>query len=121
MTTTTCRRQQRRFASRGAGIARVELCYPGETGRRYVLPLVDASASGLSFSFEDELPGLEAGATLPDVVVRLGDCDVHGELVVMHVTPKNEALTLCGALFYATTDTDLVKWRSAVAGMSITR
>ena len=118
MTTTTgCRRKQRRRTTSGSGSAVVEINYPQPEGPRHQLALVDVSVSGLSFVFEDELAGLEAGADLHDVLIRLGDCEIHGELVVMHVTPQGPDRSLCGALFYAAGDTDLLKWRSAIAGM----
>jgi hypothetical protein len=118
MTTMTgCRRKQRRRAVAGVGNAWIEIKYPNSEGGQHQLPLVDISVSGLSFCFEDQLDGLESGAKLSDVIVRLGDCDVRGELVVMHVTSQQPGRWLCGALFYASTDTDLLKWRSAIAGM----
>ena len=119
MTTTTgCRRQQRRRATSGSDSTCVEIKFPQPEGRKYELALVDVSVSGLSFALEDELPGLESGTDLADVVVRMGgDCEIHGELVVMHVTPRGSGRWLCGALFFAATDTDLIKWRSAIAGV----
>lgn len=120
MTTTTgCRRKQRRRPAAGSGTACVEIQYPQPGGRQHELALVDVSVSGLSFSFEEEFPGLESGTDLSDVVVRLGDCEIRGELVVMHVTARGDDRWLCGALFYAATDTDLLKWRSAIAGMEV--
>jgi hypothetical protein len=115
--TATCRRTQRRHATKGTEGAVVEMTYPQPTGPSHEFPLVDISISGLSFIFEDELPGIDSGDALSDVVVRLADCDIRGELVVMHVTAHSETRRVCGALFYAASDTDLLKWRSAIAGM----
>jgi hypothetical protein len=95
----------------------VEVNYPDCANRNVRLPLVDISISGLSFVMTEELPALENGSNLTDVVVRLGDCEIHGELVVMHMTPQSDARTICGALFFTATDQDLLKLRSAVAGM----
>jgi hypothetical protein len=115
--TTTCRRKQRRHAAAGPDSAAVEIIYPQPKGRSHRLSLVDISVSGLSFAFEEELPGLESGDALSDVIVRLGNCEIRGELVVMHITSHSETRRVCGALFYAASDTDLLKWRSAIAGM----
>jgi hypothetical protein len=118
MTTTTgCRRKQRRRPTSGSGSAWIEVNYPQPEGRRHELALVDVSVSGLSFIFEEQLAGLETGADLSDVLIHLGDCEIRGELVVMHVTPQGPGRWLCGALFYAAGDTDLLKWRAAIAGM----
>jgi hypothetical protein len=117
MTTTTCRRKQRRHSASGNDSAAVEITYPQPQGRSHRFVLVDISISGLSFAFEDELIGIESGDALSDVVVRLGDCEIHGDLVVMHVTSHAGTHRVCGALFYAASDTDLLKWRSAIAGM----
>jgi len=116
-TITGCRRKQHRRTLSGSGNAWVEVNYPQPEGKRHQLALIDVSVSGLSFVFESELAGLESGADLHDVLVRLGDCEIRGELVVMHVTPQGSGRWLCGALFYAAGDTDLLKWRSAIAGM----
>jgi hypothetical protein len=116
-TITGCRRKQRRQTTSGSGNAWVEVNYPQPDGRRHKLALVDVSVSGLSFLFEDELEGLETGADLTDVLIRLGNCEIRGELVVMHVTAQGPERCLCGALFYAAGDNDLLKWRSAIAGM----
>jgi hypothetical protein len=116
-TITGCRRKQPRRTTSGSGKAWVEVNYPQPEGRQHRLALVDVSVSGLSFVFEEQLAGLETGTDLHDVLIRVGDCEIHGELVVMHVTPHGHDRWLCGALFYAAGDTDLLKWRSAIAGM----
>jgi hypothetical protein len=120
-TDTACQRKQRRHDVTGSGNAWVELACPETGGRPHRLPLEDVSISGLSFTFEAELSGIENGASLTDVVVHLGGCNVRGEIVVMHVTPHSETRSLCGALFYAGSDGDLLKWKSAIAGMSVVR
>lgn len=116
-TITGCRRKQRRRTTSGSGNAWVEITCPQPEGRLHTLPLLDVSVSGLSFMFEEPLPGLESGASLNNVLVRLGDCEIRGELVVMHLTPQGPGRWACGALFYAASDTDLLKWRAAIAGM----
>jgi hypothetical protein len=116
-TITTCRRKQRRHVTLGTDQASVEVAWPQASGPRHRLVLLDVSTSGLSFSFEEELRDIESGACLPETVIRLGDTEIHGELVVIHVTPQTENRMVCGALFYAATDNDLVKWRAALSGI----
>lgn len=111
-----CRRKVRRHSTTGTVEACVEVTYPDSDARNVRLPLVDISISGLSFVMTEELPAIENGTNLPEVVVRLGECEIQGELVVMHTTPHDDR-TICGALFYAETDDDLMKLRSAIAGM----
>jgi hypothetical protein len=113
------RRKSKRHSAKDSEEAYVELAVQDRNGDRCRLPLMDISISGLSFAIGDELPGIDSGATLPDVVIHLGACEIRGELVVMHLTPQSETRTVCGALFYATDDQDLIKLRSAVAGMEV--
>ena len=120
-TSTTCRRTQQRHTAVGTHSASIELSYPQPKGKRYLLELVDLSVSGLSFVFEDELSGIEGGTSLSDVRIHLGDCEIQGDLVVMHVTERSATQWTCGALFYAASDTDLLKWRSAIAGIEAVR
>ena len=49
--------------------------------------------------------------------IRIGECLIRGDLVVMHLTAESEARQICGALLYPATDTDLVKLKSVIAGM----
>jgi c-di-GMP-binding flagellar brake protein YcgR len=114
-----CRRKTRRHPATGTVEAFVEITYPDSVARNLRLPLVDISISGLSFVLTEELPAIENGTNITDIVVRLGDCEIRGELVVMHLTPQTETRTICGALFYAASDQDLLKYRSAVAGMGV--
>ncbi len=112
-----CRRKVRRHSATGTVEACVEITYPDSASRNVRLPLVDISISGLSFIMTEELPAIESGSNLTNVVVRLGGCEIHGELVVMHMTPQGGERTICGALFYAASDEDIIKLRSAIAGM----
>jgi len=116
-TVSQTRRIARRYAVSKSHHARLEFDYPGPGGKRFDLPLIDLSVSGLSFNCSDELPGLESGTTLSPVVIRLGKCDIHGDLLVMHVTSDPSPETVCGALFYPAKDADLLKLKSAIAGI----
>ena len=120
-TTTKNRRRQRRHAVSTENLARVEFHYPAPSGKKYVVSLVDVSASGLSFALEEheELRRMEEGTSLPGAVVRVGDCRIHGELLAMHVTADPGSGYVCGALFYPATDTDLVMLKSVIAGMEV--
>lgn len=119
-TTAKNRRGQRRYSVSGTDEARVEFVFPAPHGRTFQLPLTNISSSGLSFRFdENDLVGLEEGAALSDAVVRVGACTIRGELLVMHVTPATDSRQVCGALFYPSTDTDLVKLKSLVTGMEV--
>jgi len=116
-TVSQCRRVTRRYALSKSHNARLEFDYPGPGGKHYDLPLIDISVSGLSFRCGDELPGLDSGTTLSPAVIRLGKCDIHGDLLVMHVTSGQSVETTCGALFYPAKDADLMKLKSAIAGI----
>jgi hypothetical protein len=116
-TTITCRRKQRRHSAGGSDRAWVELAIAGKQDAPVRLPIVDISVAGLSFAVDGSPVALENGSEIPDVRIKLAGCEIRGELVVMHVTGRDDGQTVCGALFYAATDGDLLKLRSAVAGM----
>jgi ribulose 1,5-bisphosphate synthetase/thiazole synthase len=116
-TQTRCRRLVRRYTISEGAAATVEFTYPGPKGPRHDLSLVDVSTSGLSFVAGRELAGVDSGTTIPEVVVRFGGCEMRGEMLVMHVTSRTPEKRTIGALFYPAQDTDLVKWKSVVAGI----
>lgn len=120
-TITKNRRSHTRHPVSPEEVARVGFDYPTPNGKQYEVPLVNISASGLSFLIDpgDELAGLEEGAGLPDAVIRLGECEIRGEMLIMHMTAGPDSRYVCGALFYPATDTDLVKLKSAIAGMEV--
>ena len=115
---THTRRVARRYAISQSHQARLEFQHPSPGGRHFDFPLIDISVSGLSFNCGDALRNLEGGSTLPSVVIRLGNCEIHGDLLVMHVTPHSPSVTVCGALFYPAKDADLTKLKSAIAGIT---
>ncbi len=118
---TKSRRGQRRYPVALGKLARVEFAHPGPKGRCYDLEVTNISSSGVSFSVEetDELTGLEEGTSLSGVVIRIGECMIRGEMVVMHLTGGTDSRRICGALFYPATDTDLVQLRGLIAGMEL--
>jgi len=117
-TMTKNRRRQRRYQVAKETMARVEFECRGRCFRSEVTNL---SASGLSFSLDpaEDLTGLEEGESFPEAVVRVGDCAMRGELLLMHMTQDGGSRYVCGALFYPATDTDLVKLKSVIAGMEV--
>jgi len=112
-----CRRGQRRHSAAGSDRAWVEFRSPQAPDAPQRLPLVDISVSGFSFSLEEGSPRLGNGLEIAGVRIHLGGCEIRGDMVVMHVTPRGDGRVVCGALFYAAGDEDLLKLRSAVAGM----
>jgi hypothetical protein len=118
-TTTKSRRRQVRHEVAPGRTAWVEFEHPAPHGRHHRLALTNLSSSGVSFAFgaEAELSGLDPGTGIPGVLVRVGDCMIYGDLLVMHVTPRSGTENVCGALFYPKSDGDLVKLKGVVAGM----
>ena len=114
--TATRRRVQRHAVVLDEG-AFVEFSHP-TAGGKCRLPLSDLSPAGLSFHSEPgELPPIESGASIPDASLRIRECIIQGDLVVMHVTPCSDSRILCGALLYPATDHDLLKLKAVLAGM----
>jgi hypothetical protein len=60
---------------------------------------------------------MESGSTISGASVRIRECVIQGDLVVMHVTPRSDSRILCGALLYPATDHDLLKLKAVLAGM----
>ena len=117
-TTTASRRRDRRYAlGKGAG-STVEFVHPSPHGPLWCLSLLDISVSGLSFVLDDEISGIDEGTTISDVAVRVGDVEVCGELLIMHVSTA-ENRRLCGALFYPSTDADLKTVHDLLAGIGL--
>ena len=112
------RRRQRRYAVSRDNAAWVEFEHAGRAQRREVCNL---SAAGVSFTIEDggDPSSLPPGTALRSTRLRIGDCLIRGEMVVMHVSRAAEGCTICGALFYPAADDDLLKLRSVIAGMEI--
>jgi len=120
-TRTATRRKQPRYAVRD-GQAILRVARPEGQGGALALPIVDLSAAGISFAVEPgALAGLEPGARLEGVTVRVGDCEIRGELLVMHLTPGAPSRLICGALLYPRTDGDLVRLKRVLAGTRVRR
>jgi hypothetical protein len=114
-TRTSCRRRHVRFRVPIDREATVEFQHRGRGGK---LPLYDIGGSGLSFlGLPCELPAVEEGTRIRAASIRIGDCTIGGELVIMHVTQRDDSRLLCGALFYPASDTDLRMLKSLIAGM----
>jgi hypothetical protein len=112
---TSTRRRQRRYVVRDQRVACVEFEHPSPNGRAYRQTMVNLSASGVSFAL-DGAPELDAGTSLPRSTLRVGECIIRGDLIVMHITSEGSC-PVCGALFYPASDTDLVKLKGVIAGM----
>ncbi len=120
-TVTGSRRRQRRYSVQDDRVARVEFAHPAPNGPQFRLSITNISSSGVSFSFDanDELIGLEEGTSISDAAIRVRNCMIRGELLVMHVTPQQGSRKICGALFYPASDNDLVQYKGVIAGMEI--
>jgi hypothetical protein len=112
------RRRHARHAVAPESGATVEVELLPGVGGRTTFSLVDLSHSGVSFRCEGPaLAVLDTGSRLGCAIVRIGECELRGDLVVMHLTPEGLAGALCGALFYPESDAELVKLKSVIAGM----
>jgi len=98
------------------GSAWVEIAYPAAAGRRIRLPLLELSVSGLSFALEGDLPLVTRGAHFEAIVVRVGECELQGALVVKHVTDGGPGRISCGGMFYPKGVPDLLKLNGVIAG-----
>ena len=112
-TMTKCRRRHRRHRFAPGADASVRFVYPQPNGADIDRPLVDISTAGFSFTWSDELAGLDDGASVEGATIHIGGCEIRGELTIMHTADG----TSCGALFHPATDEDLVRLKTIIAGM----
>jgi len=110
----TLRQRDRRYTILRPDKAVVEFSH-GRRGWR--LPLVDLSVAGLSFTVDEEVPGLEEGLKLEDVVVRITECEMHGDLVIRRATAQADWSTHYGAIFYPAEEADMLKLNGVLAGI----
>ena len=113
-TSTSCRRKVRRHRLTAESQSRIDFSHRAPSGSNLALPLLDVSSAGFSFALEGQLPDLEAGISLDGVVLHVGPCAIHGDIMIIHV---NQERGVGGALFYPATDSDLIKLRALMAGI----
>jgi len=116
--TQTSKRLELRLAVPRAERAFVEFDYPQPTGKRRRLSLLDMSSAGLCFALPFYgLSGVELSSHLIDVVVRVGGCEIEGEILVSHVTRESDERILCGGRFYPATKSDQLQMTKAIASL----
>ncbi|ANM30792.1 PilZ domain-containing protein [Moorena bouillonii] len=101
------RRQHPRFEF-DASEAWIEFGYPRPCDHQCRMRVRDVSVGGISFELEHELPGLGIGTNLDNVVLRIGNLAIKGDVVVMRLTTQSDT-TVCGGIFYPQSDNDSVK------------
>lgn len=117
-TTEVAGRLETRLAVPRAERAFVEFDYPQPTGKRRRLSLLDLSTAGLCFALPFYgLSGIELSTHLLDVIVRIGGCEIEGELLVSHVTRESDERILCGGRFYPATGSDRLQMTKAIASL----
>jgi len=112
--TTANRRRDARHEFSTAAAAWVEFDDPKEQRRR--LPLLDLSVAGLAFSIPRWMQTVDTGCQLERAVIRVGDAKVEGRILVLHVTPRGESDSVCGALFYPGSEAEESRLVSLIAG-----
>ena len=108
------RQRDRRYALFRPQKASVDFSHGG---REWHLPLVDVSVAGLSFVTDEQVPGLEVGARLENVVMRIAECEIRGNVAVRHATSHPDWTTLYGGIFYPLDESDLLKLSGVLAGI----
>lgn len=117
-TTEVAGRLETRLAVPRAERAFVEFDYPQPAGKRRRLSLLDLSTAGLCFALPFYgLSGIELSTHLLDVIVRIGGCEIEGELLVSHVTRESDERILCGGRFYPATESDRLQMTKAIASL----
>lgn len=108
-------RRDQRF-SLLAGSSTVELEDPSGSGQHLVLSLIDLSIAGLTLELRDHASDLEPGGTFAGAVLRVGDCELRGEVSVRNVRSTGDRQQI-GALFYPATAADQERLMVLMAGI----
>ena len=111
------RRLQSRYPFPTEAGAALYFRYPSPHGPRLEARLRDVSLSGLSMLLPEELVGIQAGDIVKGIEAQVARKTFRGDLLVMHVTPANEAGAVCGGLFYPEGDEDLITIRLVVRAL----
>jgi len=111
------RRLQNRFTVPSDAGAALQFRYPSPHGPRLQTRLRDVSLSGLSMTLPEELAGIQAGDIVKGIEAQVARKTFRGDLLVMHVSPANEAGAVCGGLFYPEGDEDLITIRLVVRAL----
>ena len=98
--------------------ASLEFNFPNPGGRRLVLRLLELSIAGLSFVAEHELPLLVRGARIEGVVIRVGNSEIAGRVLIKHHTRARGAEVIYGGFFYPETEQDQNKLSSVITGLA---
>ena len=114
-TTARCSRRDERHDLSTDLKARVEFDYPA--GKRWRLPLVDLSVAGLAFALDEGRPTMECGSHLSEVEIHIGETEMSGDLVILHVTRESDSRTVCGALFHPASQEHQVKLKEIIEGI----
>jgi len=111
------RRLQRRYSITPDSGAKASFRHPGPAGAPFEVRIRDISLSGLSIILPEGFPQLEAGDMLRGLEVRVAHKAFSGDLLVMHITPGQEAGGICGGLFYPEGDEDLITVRLVIKAL----
>lgn len=109
------RRQQRRHKLPRVLDGKIEFDYK-YLPEKVVLKLHDMSASGVSFVLDPELPELDAGDRINRVTMTCGDYELHGDLLVMHISQREQG-DVCGAIFFPSTDEHILGMQALLASL----
>jgi hypothetical protein len=112
--TPSTRRDPRFALPEGAGS--VEFQVDGHSDVHYRAGLKDVSVAGLTFEM-DVGPAIARGDLLRGAIVRIGECEVEGELAVRYIQVPREARIDVGCLFYPASQIGEEKWSSVVSGV----
>jgi hypothetical protein len=111
------RRLERRHPLPSDAGAALSFRYPSPNGPSLEARLRDVSLSGLSMLLPEALLGIQVGDIIKGIEARVARKTFRGDLLVMHVTPSNQAGAICGGLFYPEGDEDLITIRLVVRAL----
>lgn len=109
------RRDRRHAFAPGAGS--LTFGHPDVGGRITSATLMRISVAGVGFLPNETDVTFAAGDTLPEARIRIGSCEIHGEISVRSVAPDGEV----GGLFFPDDTSDETVLMSLIAGVDAGR
>jgi hypothetical protein len=119
MADSNASRRDPRFPLR-PGTAFVEFADPRRERASILGELRRISAAGLAFETDGRASDYPPGTRLGDAVLRVGPCELRGDLVVCNATPLQATSVLFGALFYPVSPETEDRLTALIAGIEAT-
>ncbi|MCP3980582.1 MAG: hypothetical protein GY716_14865 [bacterium] len=108
MATGVSTRRDPRYALDGRA-AQINFDFPFPHGKSWEGELTRISVAGIAFAIAGLPPGLQPGDKVRQITIRVGEIEIHGDLLVRNVSNDEKHRTVYGALMYPISDADQLR------------